>query len=127
MNARRELGLVAAACLMSALSAAPAQAAEGFAGHWTAAEGDGSQLSLSVQGGDAHSAVRELDDHVNACSGGPGSVNGSGALQGDVLVVHATLVCTPGGQRFRVEIAFTHDAGSDTLTGNDGLVWHRAT
>jgi hypothetical protein len=130
MNAIRRLGLVAAACLTaSALSVSPAQAATGFAGRWTAIDGDGSNLSLSIQGGGGgRHAVREVDA-ASVCGGAPATVNGSGRADGDLLVVRATLACEPGGNIFRqrIEISFTYDATSDTLTDNDGVVWNRAS
>jgi hypothetical protein len=129
MNAVRDLGLVAAACLAaSALTLAPAQAAEGFAGQWTATDGDGSNLSLSINGSGARYAVREVDDAASVCGGAPASVTGAGKASGDLLVVQATLACQPGGNifRHRIEIAFTYDATPDTLTDNDGVVWNRS-
>src|SRR3954462_5491213 len=130
MSAIRELGLVAAACLAaSALTLSPAHAEEGFAGRWTATDGDGSNLSLSIQGGSARYAVREVDDAATVCGGAPASVNGAGKADGDLLVVQATLACAPGGNifRHRIEITFTHGATPNTLTDNDGVIWTRAS
>lgn len=130
MSAIRELGLVAAGCLAaSALTLSPAHAAEGFAGRWTATDGDGSNLSLSINGSGARYGVREVDDAATACGGAPASVSGSGKADGDLLVVQATLACEPGGNifRHRIEITFTHNATPDTLTDNDGVVWSRTS
>jgi hypothetical protein len=130
MSAVRELGLVAATCLAaSALTLSPAHAAEGFAGEWTATDGDGSKLSLSIHGSDARYAVREVDDAATVCGGAPASVSGAGKADGDLLVVQATLACQPGGNTFRqrIEISFTHNATPDTLTDNDGVVWNRVS
>jgi hypothetical protein len=129
MSAIRELGLVAVGCLAaSALSLAPAHAAASFSGHWTATDGDGSNLSLSVQGRGVHYAVREVDDAASVCGGAPASVNGAGEAHGELLVVQATLACAPGGNTFRqrIEIRFAYNATADTLTDNDGVVWSRA-
>jgi hypothetical protein len=106
---------------------APAHAGDGFAGLWTATDGDGSSLSLSVQGGAVHYAVREVDDAATVCGGAPASVSGAGEADGQLLVVRATLACTPGGNIFRqrIELTFAHTA-PDTLTDNDGVVWSRA-
>jgi hypothetical protein len=130
MSAVRELGLVAAACLAaSALTMSPAQAAAGFAGQWTATDGDGSNLSLSIHGSGARYAVREVDDAATVCGGAPASVSGAGKADGDLLVVPATLACEPGGNTFRqrIEITFTYNATPDALTDNDGVVWHRTS
>jgi hypothetical protein len=130
MKAVRDLGLVAAGCLAaSALTWSPAQAAAGFAGRWTATDGDGSNLSLSSQGRGPRYAVREVDDAATVCGGAPASVNGAGRADGDLLVVRVTLACEPGGNIFRqrIEISFAHDATSDTLIDNDGVVWTRAS
>jgi hypothetical protein len=130
MSAVRNLGLVAAACLAaSALTVSPAQAAEGFAGRWTATDGDGSNLSLSIQGSGSRYAVREVDDAATVCGGAPASVNGNGKADGNLLVVQATLACEPGGNIFRqrIEITFTYNATPDTLTDNDSVVWNRAS
>ncbi|MDQ1696360.1 MAG: hypothetical protein QOJ03_1713 [Frankiaceae bacterium] len=129
MSAVRDLGLVAAACLAaSALTLSPAYAAAGVAGQWTATDGDGSNLSLSIHGGSVRYAVREVDDAATVCGGAPASVNGAGKAEGELLVVQATLACAPGGNVFRqrIEITFTHSA-TDTLTDNDGVVWTRAS
>ena len=130
MSAVRDLGVVAAACLAaSALTWSPAQAAEGFAGRWTATDGDGSNLSLSIRGSGDRYAVREVDDAATVCGGAPASVSGTGTADGELLVVQATLACQPGGNIFRqrIEITFTHDATTDKLTDNDGVVWNRAS
>jgi hypothetical protein len=119
------VGVVAA----SAVGVAPAQAAGTYAGSWTAIDHDGSHMTLTIQGTGPRYAVREVDDSAtSACGGSPATVNGSGSVDGDWLVVHATLACTPGGNvlRFRVEIAFSYDAGSGTLVDNEGVVWSRA-
>lgn len=130
MNAARETGLVGAVCLAaSALALSPAHAAEAFAGRWVATDGDGSHLSLSIHGSGGHYGVREVDDAATVCGGAPASVNGSGEVEGAVLVVQATLACAPGGNIFRqrFEITFTQSATPATLADNDGVVWNRAS
>jgi hypothetical protein len=128
MSGLRELGLVVAACCAAtAVSVPPAHAAEGFPGHWAATDHDGSNLSLAVHGNGARYAVREVDDAATVCGGAPASVSGSGAAEGQLLVVRAALACAPGGNVFRqqIEITFTYDATADVLTDNDGVVWSR--
>jgi hypothetical protein len=130
MKVVRDLGLVASACLAaSALTVSPTHATAGFAGRWTATDGDGSNLSLSIHGSGTRYAVREVDDAATVCGGAPASVSGPGRADGDLLVVQATLACEPGGNIFRqrIEITFTHNATPDTLTDNDGVVWSRAS
>jgi hypothetical protein len=107
---------------------APAHAEDGFAGRWTATDGDGSNLLLSIQGEGVRYAVREVDDAATVCGGAPASVNGAGRADGQLLVVQVTLACAPGGNLFRerIQIAFTHNA-PNTLTDNEGVVWSRAS
>jgi hypothetical protein len=118
-------GVVAA----SAVGVAPAQAAGSYQGRWTATDHDGSHMTLSIQGVGPRYAVREVDDSATSvCGGAPATVSGLGAVDGDWLVVHATLACTPGGNplRSRVEIAFSYDASTGTLVDNEGVVWSPA-
>ena len=100
-----------------------------YAGPWTAVDHDGSHLTLSIQGTGPRYAVREVDDSATSvCGGSPATVAGSGTVDGDWLVVQATLACTPGGNvlRSRIEIAFSYDAGTGTLVDNEGVVWSPA-
>jgi hypothetical protein len=130
MSALRHLSTVAAGvCAASALSVSPAHAAGTYAGSWTATDvPDGSALSLSIQGVGPRYAVREVDAAATVCGGAPATVSGRGREDGPYLVATVTLACEPGGNVFRehVQVFFSYDAGTDTLTDNEGVVWYRA-
>jgi hypothetical protein len=123
--------LTAAACASFALGVATSGAASagtGFVGSWSATDHDGSNLSLSIQGGGAgHYAVREFDDTATVCGGAPAQVVGAGTADGDFLGVPVALSCLPSGNVFRqrVFISFTYDANSDTITDDTGVIWTR--
>lgn len=129
MGTVRKLGLVAAGCCaVSALTVPPAYAGSGFAGSWTAIDGDGSNLSLSIRGSGPRYTFREVDDSAHVCDGAPATINGAGRADGEVLEAQATLACMPGGNIFRqrFDFVFFYDAGTDTLTDGDDVVYTRA-
>ena len=127
--ARRMLAVAASASFaLGVATSAAASAGTGFVGSWSATDHDGSNLSLSVQGGGSgHYAVRERDEAATVCGGAPAQVVGAGTADGAFLGVPVTLTCLPGGNVFRqrVFISFTYDANSDTLTDNEGVIWTR--
>jgi hypothetical protein len=129
MRAAARLGVTAVVCAATGvLAPLPAHASGAFAGQWSATDHDGSHLTLSVQGGEGRYAVREVDDAATVCGGAPATVSGPGTADGSLLVVRATLACTPGGNAFRqrIELSFTYEPTPETLTDNDGVVWTRA-
>jgi hypothetical protein len=50
-------------------------------------------------------------------------------VDGDSLVAVGVLVCLPGGNvlRERLAIGYQYDPGTDTLTDDFGILWHRAS
>ena len=131
MSAVRRLASVAVGVLAtSALTLSPAHAAGGFAGFWEATDiPDGSHMTLSVHGSGARYAVQLYDESATSvCEGSPATVTGPGRVDGDALLVDATLTCQPHGNviRHRIQLLFVHDAGSDTLQDGDGITWYRA-
>lgn len=96
-------------------------------GSWTATDFDNSNLSLSIHAGKNSYAVREVDDAATVCGGAAATLAGPGHLENGDLFARVTLVCTPGGNTFheRFDIAFTYNAGDDTLTDYDGVTWTR--
>src|SRR3954451_4016748 len=106
MRSLRVASLTAVVCVAGLLTAAPGAAAGGYLGSWVATDTlDGSNLSLSIHsGGGGHYAVREVDDAATVCNGAAASLNGSGAVDGDTLVVPVTLACMPGGNIIRQRI-----------------------
>lgn len=131
MRAHRVLALLTVGCASAALlTATSGAAAGGFAGSWVATDTlDGSSLSLSIRSGGTHYAVREVDAAGSVCGGAPAAVAGAGTARGDTLFVSGTLTCMPGGNilRERIGISFSHSSANDTLTDNDGVVWHRSS
>ena len=112
------------------LGAPPAAAAQGdLAGTWTSIDTDGSNQTLTITGSGARVYAMSLfDDSASLCDGAPASANGSGRVDGEDLFMRVAAVCLPGGNRLRgvIDIAFTYDAASDTLTDSFGVVWSRA-
>lgn len=79
-------------------------------------------------GNHAYSMVYVDDSATGACNGDPARISGPGFVDGSDLLMVATLVCLPGGNAFgRITIGFEYDAGTDTLSDNFGIVWHRAS
>ena len=110
--------------------APPAAAARGeLAGTWTSIDTDGSNQTLTITGSGTHAYAMSLfDESATAlCDGGPALANGSARLDGEDLFLRAAATCVPGGNRLRgvIEIVFTYDAATDTLTDNFGVVWSR--
>ena len=130
MRVLRELGLVLVGCsAMTALAIPPAYADSGFAGSWTATDViDGSSITLSIHGAGPRYSAREVDAAASVCDGAPASLSGGGKAEGDVLEIRMTLQCLPGGNIFRGQFPFVffYDAGTDTLTDGDGVLYSRA-
>ena len=109
----------------------PASAAPGnLAGSWTSVDTDGSHQTLRIRGsGTPVYAMFFRDDQTSgACGGPPAKVVGHAVVRGRELLVRGTLVCLRGGNPLpgeRITIGLHHDAGSDTLTDDAGVVWTR--
>jgi len=114
------------------LALAPgASAASGpLAGTWTSVDNDGSNqvLDISGSGNRAYSMAYVDDSATSACGGDPARISGPGFVEGEDVLMVGSIVCLPGGNglRERISIYFDYDAGSDTLTDDFGIVWHRA-
>jgi hypothetical protein len=128
------LSLPAALAALAAgavLLAPPATAAGGaLSGTWTSTDTDGSHQTLVVNGSGtrAYSMVYTDDEATGACGGAPARLSGPGYVDGDSVTMMAVLVCVPGGNVLheRLTLGFHHDAGSDTLLDDFGIVWERA-
>ena len=122
--------LVLAGVAMGAGAAASPQD-DVFRGSWTSIDNDGSHQTLDIQGSGrgGHHAMFYFDDAATGqCDGSPAHAQGSGEVDGNTLVMTGTLTCMPGGNplRFRLSITFEYDPGTDTLTDDFGVLWHRA-
>lgn len=130
-RASLSLALTVILGLTGAGLAAPASAAGGtLAGTWTSVDTDGSAQTLSIVGSGRHaySVIYYDESATSACGGNPALVTGPGFVDGNDLVTAGPLVCLPGGNVFRsrITLGYAYDAGSDTLTDDFGIVWHRA-
>jgi hypothetical protein len=129
--------VIAAACsvaiaggVVGTVDSAAAQT-DAFTGTWTSTDFDGSNQTLTVGGSGTvgrHSVQLFDDSATSACEGAPARVSGLGTVDESTLVMTGTLTCMPGGNplRFRISIAFEHDAATDTLTDEFGVVWERS-
>ena len=101
-----------------------------FQGSWTSIDVDGSNQLLTVRGsGQGRLAMFLFDDSATtACPGLPAHLQGSGVVAGAHLNMRGTLTCIPGGNPLagRVSLDFVYHSGSDTLTDNTGVRWHRS-
>lgn len=121
----------AALALTTVGAAGDAVAAQGvLSGTWTSTDHDGSHQTLRVAGsGKGAYAMFIFDDSATgACDGRPAHVVGKGVADQGSVLMQATLTCLPGGNvlRHRISVEFFYSAGSDTLTDQFGVVWHRA-
>jgi hypothetical protein len=109
-----------------------------FRGTWMTSDGDGSTPTMTVEVSD--DGVIEItvhDDYASVCSGAASTMTGAGRLEGDTaLVIPApVLTCDDGSEpealsgppleEQLLDLTFTHDPESDTLTDNFGSVWSR--
>jgi hypothetical protein len=121
--------LVPLAFLAVVAPAGPAFAKQGsLAGYWYSIDTDGSNQVLSLVGsGRSTYSVLLSDDAATVCVGDPAIYVGPGAVEGATMTTDGAVVCLPGGNplHFRVSLTFTYDSGSNTLTDNSGVVWHR--
>jgi Tol biopolymer transport system component len=130
MDGGRPSGVVA----WQPVPGAPAPASpkdEVFLGTWTSIDVDGSHQTLDIQGSGlgGHLVMSIFDDSATtACGGSPGRLEGSGAVNGESLLMTGTLTCIPGGNPLAgpTSLRFVHDPGTDTLTDESGVTWHRA-
>lgn len=121
-------GLLLAALIPLAATSSAFAAGGELSGTWTSTDTDGSSQTLEVRGSGAHVyAMSLVDDAASACDGNPAGVVGSGVVDGDTVLMTATLTCQPGGNIFRgrLFIEFVYDAQTDTLTDFFGVTWYR--
>lgn len=133
---RRRTGALTLASGMLALGAVavapPASAAPGvLAGSWTSVDVDGSHQTLRIRGSGKPVYAMFLRDDVTSgvCGGPPAKVVGHAVVRGHELLMRGTLVCQGRGNPLpgeRLSLHLHHDAGSDTLTDDAGVVWRRA-
>ena len=131
----RKLLLVATSSMVLALAPFAAETATAapddvFRGTWTSIDTDGSNQLLTIRGwGQDRLAMFLFDDSATtACHGSPAHLQGSGVVNGDHLLMRGTLTCMPGGNPLtgRTSLRFVYHLGSDTLTDNTGVRWHRS-
>jgi hypothetical protein len=121
------LWLVAAGLLAVAPAVAAAQ--PGFAGTWVSIDSDGSTQALAIGHGST-AAVTYQDFYASSCDnrGAPSThfvANGRGYVDGPSMWVEFR---NGGCGRDKIgpfELSFSYDGGSDTLTDDFGITWHR--
>jgi hypothetical protein len=122
--------ITGAAVLLVGVGAGPAEAKQSgvFAGRWSSVDTDGSHQTLRITGsGNGSYGMVLYDDAASVCGGAPTLFVGSGHVDGDELVMAGALACQPGGNVLHgvVQIGYSYDAGSDTLTDFFGVTWTR--
>lgn len=110
----------------------PAFAASGLlAGPWVSVDTDGSNQTLNIRGsGHRPYAMTYFDESAtSACAGNPARISGPGFVDGDHVHHTGPVICLPGGKIFtsRFSVGYAYDAGTDTLTDDFGIEWHRAS
>jgi len=119
------LWLVAAGLLAVAPAVAAAQ--PGFAGTWVSIDSDGSTQALAIGRGST-AAVTYQDFYASSCAGSPSThfvATGRGTVDSTSLLVEFR---HGGCGRQKIgpfELSFSYDGGSDTLTDDFGITWHR--
>jgi hypothetical protein len=116
----------------STVLAPPASAASGpLAGTWVSVDSDGSNQTLTIRGsGRRVYAMTYFDESATqACDGNPARISGPGFVDGDHIVHVGPVVCLPGGNvlESRFAVSYDYHAGTETLTDDFGIVWHRTT
>ena len=118
----------------------PSPAAEPgqFTGEWLTEQGDGMTYTMTIEiVGDGSAQMNMEHDVASVCSGAPFQVTGAGTVQADNKLVFGspTLTCKDGSEpedssglpleeRY-LNLTFTYDPQSDTLTDSLGLLWTR--
>jgi hypothetical protein len=129
--------VLVATCLVVLATVVPAAtisaSAQGdlFRGTWTSVDTDSSHQSLRIQasGERGRHAMFLFDDSATAaCSGSPASFKGVGVADGNLLLMRGTLTCRPGGNPIggRISLEFEYDPGTDTISDETGVIWHRS-
>ena len=125
-------GLVAVAMLLAVWSVSVAGSAPpltGFAGRWTSIDHDGSTQTLDVAPGSAPDVQYE-DRKASGCADhGDDSVDFHAAGRGSIVVDRLVVAFPSGGcHTWQVEaytVTFVLHRSSDTMSDQDGTVWHR--
>lgn len=118
-------------CASTVFFAPSVSAASGpLAGTWVSVDSDGSNQTLDIRGSGRRAyAMTYFDESAtSACEGNPARLSGPGFVDGDHIRHSGPVVCLPGGNVFesRFSVSYHYDAGTDTLTDDFGIVWHRA-
>ena len=128
---RTALALSAVLMTASAVLSPTALAASGpLAGTWTSVDTDGSNQTLDIRGsGRLVYSMYYVDDvATSACGGDAAQLTGRGYPDGDTVTMVGALTCVPGGNLVpSFALGFVYDSGTDTLTDEFGIVWHRAS
>lgn len=117
---------------LGAWSATAAPPSDPFVGTWESVDLDGSNQTLTFRGrGPVKGFTYFDDDATGACeTGGEFTARGTGEVDGDTIVTSFNSVrCEDGTRRDDlrgIRGVLVHDAATDTLTDDFGVVWSRA-
>jgi hypothetical protein len=109
-----------------------------FRGTWYSTDSDGSNVTMTVDvASDGVIEITALDDYASVCSGAPGTMTGTGRLEGETeLVIPApVLTCDDGAEPQALDggsldeilrdLTFVIDTEHQTLSDSLGSVWSR--
>ncbi|MBA2633152.1 MAG: hypothetical protein H0U86_09175 [Chloroflexi bacterium] len=110
-----------------------------FEGTWVStSDTDGGTQTMTVRvSAEGAVEITVLDDVATVCSRSPSTMRGTGRLQGgsELVIPSPAYTCDDGSepealsgpplQEQLLDLTFTYDAESGTLTDNFGAVWHR--
>jgi hypothetical protein len=109
--------LALALSVSTTVSAAPASP---FLGHWTAADTDGSAMTLNIGGPPTGPfQLTWTDDYISYCAGGPGMVRGTGWLnEADTNLLEADvhLECFTTGDTLDFHVTFRYHPATNKLS-----------
>ena len=103
--------------------------ASAFVGEWASTDADGSSQTMTIRATPEGAYEWVLHDDMTGPCNGPSTDTGIGRLDGanGVIVSSIKTTCENGREPEGAghSLIFVHDAETDTLTDNVGVVWSR--
>ena len=106
-------------------------AGDPFVGRWSTTDGDGSPMTLDIEGSGSTREVSWTDHRSTHCMGEGETVTGTGTIEGVVIRVVGLGGCVGGPMDTPAELQFTYDPRTGSLAsaldfqGIDHLTWTR--